>query len=122
MYYEPDYKSCTKLIATVTKDKFGFDTKPLAELIHWGDIIDGAQFPTPQSATELTEPATQLGSGDRGGAGGRHSSPHHSGAGLPASRRDGQLCRSSPSTSALCWSDIASRSTSCGNAAKPKMA
>jgi hypothetical protein len=60
MYYEPDYKSCTKLIATVTKDKFGFDTKPLEDLIHWGDIIDGAQFPTPQSATELTEPATQL--------------------------------------------------------------
>jgi len=60
MYYEPDYKSCTKLIATVTKDKFGFDTKPMADLIHWGDIIDGAQFPTPQSATELVEPATQL--------------------------------------------------------------
>jgi len=28
MFYEPDYKSCTKLIATVAKDKFGFDTKP----------------------------------------------------------------------------------------------
>jgi hypothetical protein len=44
----------------VTKDKFGFDTKPLADLIHWGDIIDGAQFPTAESATELREPATQL--------------------------------------------------------------
>lgn len=60
MYYEPDYKSCTKLIATVTHEKFAFDTSPLADLIYWGDIIDGAQFPTPQSATELTEPATQL--------------------------------------------------------------
>ena len=60
MYYEPDYKSCTKLIATVTHDKFGFNIKPMADLIHWGDIIDGAQFPTAQSATELTEPATQL--------------------------------------------------------------
>jgi hypothetical protein len=60
MYYDPEYKSCTKLIATVTKDKFGFDTKPLTDLIHWGDIIDGAQFPTPESATELKEPATQL--------------------------------------------------------------
>jgi hypothetical protein len=30
-------------------------------LIHWGDIIDGAQFPTPESAVELAEPATQLG-------------------------------------------------------------
>jgi hypothetical protein len=60
MFYEPDYKSCTKLIADITKEKFGFDTKPLADLIRWGDIIDGAQFPTPESATELTEPATQL--------------------------------------------------------------
>jgi len=59
-FYEPDYKSCTKLIATVTKDKFAFDTKPLADLIHWGDIIDGAQYPTPESAVELAEPATQL--------------------------------------------------------------
>src|SRR5664279_4502633 len=46
MFYKPDYKSCTKLIADVTKEKFGFDTKPLEDLIHWGDIIDGAQFPT----------------------------------------------------------------------------
>lgn len=60
MYYDPAYKSCTKLIATVTKEKFGFNTEPLAELIYWGDIIDGAQFPSPQFATELTEPATQL--------------------------------------------------------------
>jgi hypothetical protein len=60
MYYDPEYKSCTKLIATVASDKFGFNIQPLAELIHWGDIIDGAQFPTPQSATALAEPATQL--------------------------------------------------------------
>jgi len=60
MFYQPDYKSCTKLIATVTREKFGFDTAPLADLIHWGDIIDGAQYPTPQSAVELAEPATQL--------------------------------------------------------------
>lgn len=60
MFYDPEYKSCTKLIATVIKEKFDFDTEPMGDLIHWGDIIDGAQFPTPQSATELTEPATQL--------------------------------------------------------------
>jgi hypothetical protein len=60
MFYQPEYKSCTKLIATIANEKFGFDTKPLADLIHWGDIIDGAQYPTPQSAVELAEPATQL--------------------------------------------------------------
>ncbi|MDP9337608.1 MAG: phosphoesterase [Acidobacteriota bacterium] len=60
MFYEPEYKSCTKLIATVSKDKFGFDTTPMDDLIHWGDIIDGAQYATPESAVELVEPATQL--------------------------------------------------------------
>lgn len=60
MFYEPDYKSCTKLIADTARGKFGFDTAPLKNLIHWGDIIDGAQFPTAESAVELKEPATQL--------------------------------------------------------------
>ena len=59
-FYDPTYKSCTKLIADITSRDFGFDTKPLAELIHWGDIIDGAQFPTAESAVALVEPATQL--------------------------------------------------------------
>jgi hypothetical protein len=60
MYYDPTYKSCTKLIATVAKEEFGFDTKPMEDLIHWGDIIDGAQFPTPEFATAMADPATQL--------------------------------------------------------------
>jgi len=59
-FYNPDYKSCTKLLADVTGAKFGFDVKPLAELIYWGDIIDGAQYATPESAVALAEPATQL--------------------------------------------------------------
>jgi hypothetical protein len=59
-FYDPAYKSCTKLLATVASEKFGFDVKPLAELIHWGDIIDGAQFASPEVAVGLAEPATQL--------------------------------------------------------------
>ena len=59
-FYKPEYKSCTKLIADVASSQFGFDVAPLAELIHWGDIIDGAQYPTPESAVALAEPATQL--------------------------------------------------------------
>src|ERR1700726_3442079 len=59
-FYNPEYKSCTKLLADVTSGQFGFDVKPLAELIHWGDIIDGAQYPTPESAGALAEPVTQL--------------------------------------------------------------
>lgn len=59
-FYDPRYKSCTKFLATIAQQKFGFDARPLADLIHWGDVIDGAQFPTPESAVRLSEPATQL--------------------------------------------------------------
>ncbi|MGA8365939.1 MAG: hypothetical protein WB716_01340, partial [Candidatus Acidiferrales bacterium] len=59
-FYDPSYKSCTKFLATIASEKFGFDAKPMAELIHWGDIIDGAQFASPEEAVGLAEPATQL--------------------------------------------------------------
>ena len=59
-FYDSDYKSCTKLLADVTSKNFGFNTAPLADLIHWGDIIDGAQYPTPESAVAVDLPATQL--------------------------------------------------------------
>jgi len=59
-FYDPSYKSCTKFLATIASEKFGFDAKPLAELIEWGDIIDGAQFKSPEAAVGLAEPATKL--------------------------------------------------------------
>jgi hypothetical protein len=59
-FYDPSYKSCTKFLATIASEKFGFDAKPLAELIYWGDIIDGAQFESPEAAVGLAEPAMKL--------------------------------------------------------------
>jgi len=59
-FYDPSYKSCTKFLATIAREKFGFDTRPLSELIEWGDIIDGAQFASPEAAVGLKEPAMQL--------------------------------------------------------------
>ncbi len=59
-FYDPTYKSCTKFLATVAAEKFGFNAAPLAELIHWGDIIDGAQFASPEVAVAIAEPAMQL--------------------------------------------------------------
>jgi hypothetical protein len=59
-FYDPAFKSCTKLLATVASEKFGFDARPLGELIEWGDIIDGAQFASAEEAVGLTEPATRL--------------------------------------------------------------
>ena len=59
-FYDPNFKSCTKFLATIAAEKFGFDAKPLAELIKWGDIIDGAQFSSAEEAVGLAEPAMQL--------------------------------------------------------------
>jgi hypothetical protein len=59
-FYDPNFKSCTKFLATIATEKFGFDAKPLADLIKWGDIIDGAQFSSAEEAVGLAEPAMQL--------------------------------------------------------------
>ena len=59
-FHDPAFKSCTKFIASVAEKKFGFAPADLAELIHWADIIDGAQFPNAQMAVELKEPAMRL--------------------------------------------------------------
>ena len=59
-FYRPDFRSCTKLIAEVTAEKFGFHAPDLEELIYWADLIDGAQYPDPQTAVEMRDPATQL--------------------------------------------------------------
>jgi hypothetical protein len=59
-FYDPDFKSCTKFLATVTEQRFGFHPAPAAELIEWADIIDGALFPDARSAVEMREPAMRL--------------------------------------------------------------
>ena len=59
-FYDPDYKSCTKLIADTAQSKFGFDVTPLAGLVHWGDIIDGAQYASAEQAVSISEPAMQI--------------------------------------------------------------
>jgi len=59
-FHDPSFKSCTKFIAHVTRNVFGITLPDLDELIYWADIIDGAQFPSAQSAVELKEPAMRL--------------------------------------------------------------
>ncbi|HSM87577.1 MAG TPA: hypothetical protein VLT16_15580 [Candidatus Limnocylindrales bacterium] len=59
-FYDPDFKSCTKFLAHVAQEKFGFNPAPVAELVHWADVIDGAQFASPQQAVEMAEPAMKL--------------------------------------------------------------
>ena len=59
-FHDPSYKSCTKFIAHVTRNAFGFPMPDLDELIYWADIIDGAQFADAKTAVELKEPAMRL--------------------------------------------------------------
>jgi hypothetical protein len=59
-FYDPDFKSCTSFIATVAEDRFGFNPKPVADLIHWTDIIDGALYPDARTAVEMRAPAMKL--------------------------------------------------------------
>jgi hypothetical protein len=59
-FYDPDFKSCTSFIATVAQQRFGFDPTPVADLVHWTDIIDGALYPDARTAVEMRAPAMKL--------------------------------------------------------------
>jgi len=59
-FYDPDYTSCTNFLADVAKKYFGFDTRPMAEMLKWADIVDGALYESPQAAVEMREPAMKL--------------------------------------------------------------
>ena len=59
-FYDPAYISCTSLIADVARERFGFDTTPLKDLIYWANIVDGAKYESAQSAVEMDAPAMKL--------------------------------------------------------------
>src|SRR5205823_10071797 len=58
--YDPSYKSCTKFIATVACQRFGFQAPDLEDLVKWSLVIDGAQYPDAKTAVELGAPAMKL--------------------------------------------------------------
>ena len=59
-FFDPSYKSCTKFVAALARERFGFEAPDLGELIEWADIIDGAQYPDAATAVKMEAPATQL--------------------------------------------------------------
>lgn len=59
-FYDPDYRSCTKFLATIAEQRFGFNPAGMKDLIEWADIIDGALYSDPQTAVEMKEPAMKL--------------------------------------------------------------
>ena len=58
--YDPSFRSCTNFIATVARERFGFEAPDLGELVRWAEIIDGAQYADAKTAVELAAPATKL--------------------------------------------------------------
>ncbi len=59
-FFNAAYTSCAGLIADVGRNRFGFDTTPYADLLHWADIIDGAKFESAEAAVTLAAPAMKL--------------------------------------------------------------
>jgi len=52
--------SCTGWIAHIASTKFGMDVAPLAELIKWANIVDGAKYESAKAAVEMEAPAMKL--------------------------------------------------------------
>jgi hypothetical protein len=59
-FHDAHRKSCTCYLADVARERFGWDASPLAELLHWAELIDGALFPNPEMAVALEEPALRI--------------------------------------------------------------
>lgn len=59
-FYDPGFKSCTSFIAMIAEQHFGFDPGPVAELVEWTDIVDGAMYEDAKSAVEMKAPAMKL--------------------------------------------------------------
>jgi hypothetical protein len=59
-FYDPDFKSCTSFIAAIAEQRFGFNPAPVADLIQWTDVIDGAMYPDARTAVEMQAPAMKL--------------------------------------------------------------
>jgi hypothetical protein len=59
-FYNPEFISCTSFLAHIAATKFGFDAAPVAELVKWADIVDGALYASPQAAVEMADAAMKL--------------------------------------------------------------
>jgi oligoribonuclease NrnB/cAMP/cGMP phosphodiesterase (DHH superfamily) len=60
LYFNPEYRSCTKFIADITREKYDYTAPDLDELVKWADIIDGAQYDSAEVAVAMREPAMKL--------------------------------------------------------------
>ena len=59
-FYDPSFKSCTRFLAMIAEQRFGFNPASMAEVIRWAEIIDGALYADAKTAVEMREPAMKL--------------------------------------------------------------
>ena len=59
-FYDPNFTSCTSFLAHIAATKFGMNVEPVAELVHWADVVDGALYESPEAAVEMAAPAMKL--------------------------------------------------------------
>src|SRR5262245_41645472 len=59
-FLDASYKSCTRFIADIAGQKFGFDAAPLSELIYWANKIDGALYESAAEPVEMKADAFKL--------------------------------------------------------------
>lgn len=60
LYLDVHSRSCTKYIARIAREEYGFEAPDLAELVHWADIIDGAVYDRAEVPVAMKEPALKL--------------------------------------------------------------
>lgn len=60
LYLDIHSRSCTKFIARVAREEYGFEAPDLDELVHWADTIDGAVYDSPEEPVEMKAPALKL--------------------------------------------------------------
>ena len=59
-FFDPDFKSCAKFLATIAENRFGFDIAPVEEMVRWADIVDGASYESAEVAVGMKEPAMRI--------------------------------------------------------------
>jgi hypothetical protein len=59
-FFDPKYTSCTSFLAHIATTRFGFNAAPVADLIHWANMVDGALYESADAAVEMAAPAMKL--------------------------------------------------------------
>ncbi len=59
-FLDPNFKSCTKYIAVIAREKYRYEAPGLENLVEWADIVDGAQYESAEDVVELRSAATKL--------------------------------------------------------------